>query len=88
MKLKDTPEFTLQLSNSQESQSSVESKQLRFPWGNADLLNNYSEFLTEYEQKEVLEYPIIYYLNLFERRREGVPKQNGNFNNGWSKENG
>ena len=60
MKLKDTPEFTLQLSNSQESQSSVESKQLRFPWGNADLLNNYSEFLTEYEQKEVLEYPIIY----------------------------
>ena len=75
-------------SNSQESHSSAESKQIRFPWANSDLLRTCSEFLTEYEKREVLEYPIVYYLNLFERKREGVPNQSGKANNGFSKENG
>lgn len=54
-----------------------------------DFLAQHSEFLVEYEKKEILKYPTIYYLNTVERRKEGgLPKQDGKSNDGWSKENG
>lgn len=54
-----------------------------------DFLLKHSEFLVEFEKKEILKYPKIYYLNTVERRKEGgLPKQDGKSNNGWSKENG
>ena len=56
---------------------------------NKDVLKHCAAYLNEYEQKEILNYPTVYYLNLIERKKEGgIPKQNGKSNDGWSKENG
>lgn len=56
---------------------------------NTEVLANYSDLLLEYEKKEIMNYPIVYYLNTVERKKEdGMPKQNGKSNEGWSKENG
>lgn len=56
---------------------------------NTDFLKNHSEYLVDYEKKEILKYPTIYYINIVDRKKEdGLPKQEGEANNGWSKENG
>jgi hypothetical protein len=55
----------------------------------SDFLEQHSEFLVDFEKKEILKYPTIYYLNIVERRKEeGLPKQDGKTNDGWSKDNG
>jgi hypothetical protein len=55
----------------------------------SDFLEQHSEFLVDFEKKEILKYPTIYYLNIVERRKEeGMPKQDGKTNDGWSMDNG
>ena len=62
---------------------------VKFPATNTDVLENLSEYLLDYEKKEIMDYPTVYYLNLVERKKEGgMPKQDGKTNHGWSKDNG
>ena len=59
----------VQREKSKSSQRSSESKfPVKFPMDNKDVLKYYSSYLTEYEQKEILNYPTIYYLNIIERK--------------------
>lgn len=75
--------------SSKEEVKEKSKSQVKFPMSNTDVLTNLSEYLVDYEKKEILEYPTIYYINMVERRKEdGLPKQQGRSNDGWSKENG
>lgn len=46
-----------------------------------------SKYLSEYEQGEILEYDVIYFLNLFDRK-QGLKDPSGVTNNGYDNDNG
>lgn len=50
---------------------------IQFPMKNNDLIDHFSEYLSKYEQKEILKYPEIHYFNFLERK---LAKKNKDIN--------
>ncbi len=64
-------------------------KKMTFPMKNEDLLDFYPQFLSTYEQKEVLKYPTVYFLNVLERKLNGGPETpTGSHNHGYDNDQG
>jgi dual specificity tyrosine-phosphorylation-regulated kinase 2/3/4 len=64
-------------------------KKITFPMENKDLLEFHPKFLSSFEQKEVLKYPEVYFLNVLERKLNGGPeKLSGTHNHGYDNDQG
>lgn len=71
------------------SEIQKKNKSVKFPMSNTEFLKNHSEYLVEYEQKEILKYGTIHYVNIIDRKKKGgLPQQKGETNHGWSTQDG
>lgn len=64
-------------------------KKITFPMTNTELLENLPKYLSRFEQKEVLRYQDVYFLNVLERKLNGGPEQpKGSHNHAYDNDQG
>ncbi len=62
---------------------------IKFPMSNKDVLSHLSKFLRKSEKSEIVDYPIVYFLNIIERKMEGGTEDpKGCTNDGYDNSNG